>query len=95
MNKPERLILRVDYDPYREAETILACFPDDEANLGRICAVPMYFRFDRAWFEPFTEISLDYYYGSTKPLKDAELAERCKVELEKRYSVEFKIVIRR
>lgn len=95
MMKPERLILRTEHDPYREAETILACFPDDEANLGRIAAVPMYFRFDMVWFEPYTEVNMDYYYGSTKPLKDAELAERCKMELEKRYGGKFKIVIRR
>ena len=95
MMKPERLILRTEYDPYREAETILACFPDDEVNSGRIAAVPMYFRFDMAWFEPYTEISLDYYYGSTKHLKDAELAERCKRALERRYGDEYRSVYRR
>ena len=95
MNKPERLILRTEYDPFREAGNVLACFPDDEVNPGRIAAVPMYFRFDMVWFEPFTEVNMDYYYRSTKPLKDVELAERCKKALEKRYGMEFKIVIRR
>lgn len=95
MNKPERLILRVEFDHYREAETILACFPDDEVSIRRIAAVPMYFRFDMVWFEPFTEVNMDYYYRSTKPLKDAKLAKRCKMALEKRYGMEFKIVIGR
>ena len=93
--KPERLILRTEYDPYREAETILACFPDVKSCYGKIAAIPMYFKFDMVWFEPYTEVSMDYYYESTKPLKDAELAERCKMELEKRYDTEFKIVVRR
>ena len=95
MNKPERLILRTEYDPFREAGNVLACFPDDEAKPGRIAAVPMYFRFDMTYFEPYTEIDDYYYLAKTKPLKDAELAERCKMELEKRYGVEFEIVIRR
>lgn len=96
MNKPERLILRTEYDPFREAETILACFPDEEVKPGRIAAIPMYFKFDMVWFEPYTEINMDYYYGSTKPLRDEELAKRCKVALEKRYDrEEFRLVTRR
>ena len=93
--KSERLILRTEYDPYREAETILACFPDDKANPGRIAAVPMFFIFDEVLFEPYTEVNMDYYYGSTKPLKDAELAEHCKRALEKRYGEEYRIAYRR
>lgn len=95
MMKPERLILRTEYDPYREAETILACFPDVKVGYGKIAAIPMYFRFDMVWFEPYTEINMDYYYGSTKPLRDEELAKRCKMELEKRYDEEYRIAIRR
>lgn len=95
MNKPERLILRTEYDPFREAGNVLACFPDDEVNPGRIAAVPMYFRFDMVYFEPYTEVDDYYYLAKTKPLRDEELAKRCKMELEKRYDVEFKIVVRR
>ena len=88
----ERLILRTEYDPYLEMETILACFPDDPANPGRIAAVPMRFMHDMVFFDCYTEVNMDYYYESAKPLKDEMLAEKCKMELEKRYSATFKIV---
>ena len=80
----ERLILRTEYNPYLEMETLLACFPDDPANAGRIAAVPMYFNssMDMAFFDCYTEVNMDYYYGNTKPLKDEVLAEKCRMELE-------------
>lgn len=93
----ERVIFRREYDPYMKMEKVLACFPDDIANPGRIGSVTMYFQHDMTFFEPYNEVSLDWYYGSTKPLKDAELAEKCKLELEKyyrrvTYKPRFKIV---
>ena len=88
----ERLILRTEYNPDLEMETLLACFPDDPANAGRIAAVPMYFKFDLVFFDCYTEVNMNYYYGNTRPLKDEVLAEKCRMELEKRYNAKFKIV---
>lgn len=97
MPNVERLILRMEFDKDTGKANILACFPDDHVNYGNIGAVPMHFKGDMTFFEPYTEVCPSYYYGNTKPVKDAELEEKCKCELEKRYSrdgspVEFRIV---
>lgn len=97
MTNVERLILRMEFDKETGEASVLACFPDDHVNYGNIGAVPMHFKGDTTYFEPYTEVAPGYYYGSTKPMKDAELEEKCKRELEKRYStkeepVEFRIV---
>ena len=59
----ERVIFRKEFDPYRKEWGYLAAFPDDPANLGRIEGVSFHFDGnDTAWFEPFGEMSLDYFY---------------------------------
>lgn len=59
----ERVIFRKEFDPYRKEWGYLAAFPDDPANLGRIEGVSFYFDSnDTAWFYPFGEMSLDYFY---------------------------------
>lgn len=81
----ERVIFRRCYDPYMKMEMILAVFPDDEANPGRLVFLPMYFNGNETRFECTNEMTYWYYLEDTKPLKDKELAEKCKVELEQFY----------
>lgn len=93
-NKMEtsRVIFRKEYDPYMEIDKVLAVFPDDEANAGRVVCVPMWFDGNgKCWFESCCECTLTYYW-STKPLKDADLAERCKVALETRYGEKYRVM---
>lgn len=90
--KPERVVFRIEHDPYMEIDKVLAVFPDDEANRGRICFVPMWFDgHGTAWFDPYGEMAIQYYW-STKPLKDMEMAEKCKKALEDRYGGEFRVM---
>ena len=92
-----RVIFRLEWDDYREEKTILACFPDTEANLGRIAAVPFYFAHNMTFFEGLMEIRDDYYYRCTKPIDDLELIFKCLMALETYYDheIEFKAVRRR
>ena len=88
----ERVIFRREYDTYMKMWKVLCVFPDSEANPGRIECQSMYFDgHGTAWFEPFTECTIPYYW-STKPLKDKELAEKCKAELETRYDCKFRVM---
>lgn len=60
----ERVIFRIEKYAYdRETRHYLAVFPDDEANPGRVAAVPFYFDgHGQAVFEPYCEIDIGYYY---------------------------------
>lgn len=90
--KPERVIFRIEHDPYMKIDKVLAVFPDDEANPGRVGCVPMWFDGNgTAWFDNYCESTIQYYW-STKPLKDKELAEKCKNALEARYGGQFRVM---
>lgn len=94
--KSERVIFRLEYDPYMEMEKVMACFPDDETLFGRIGSITMWFdSYDEAVFESYDEADLGYYYDKTKPLKDKALAEKCKDALEARFETKFRIVRKR
>ena len=88
-----RVTLRIERDDYKHCNTILACFPDDRANLGRIACVPLYFAdcYGVVFFEAYTEVGMEYYY-STRPLTDEAIIRMCLMELEKRYNERFRIV---
>lgn len=77
----ERIIFRREYDPYMKMWKYLAVFPDDPASYGRINATPFYKNGDNWWFEPYTEVSVRYYYDSTKIIhrKDPVISDLLKV----------------
>ena len=88
--KAERVIFRTEWNEYLDKDTLLAVFPDDDANLGRICYVPFYFLGDETiWYEPYGEMAVDYYYRNTKPVKDAELIGKCIQALTVRYGGKY------
>ena len=88
----ERVVMRREYDPFMEIEKVMCIFPDDRANLGRLCYVIVWFDgHGTAWFEPYGECTYTYYL-SLKPLKDVKMVEKCKAALEERYGGKFKVV---
>lgn len=90
--EPEHVVMRREYDPFMEIEKVLCVFPDDRANPGKLCYVVMWFDgHGTAWFEPYGECDY-YYYLHLKPLKDMEMAEKCKKALEDRYGGKFKVM---
>ena len=91
--EPEKVIFRYEWNPETRRGTCLACFPDDPANPGRIACLPMDFNGDSAVFEPFCEVSLDYYYKRTRILhKGSSAAIKCKEAIEKYYGHSFRVV---
>ena len=72
----------------------LAAFPEEEANPGMVACLPFHIPVasDRPVFEPFCEVSLDYYYG-TKLVRKTELAAKAGLEaVQKYYGAEFTVV---
>lgn len=91
----ERVAFRLERDSYMEIDKVLACFPDERANFGRLACISMWFDGNgTAWFDTFDECDLGYYRDNTKPLKDVEMATRCVKALETRYGEKFRIVKR-
>ena len=67
----EKIIFRTEKNRYIDGESYLAVYPGVSANPGCFAARP--FHFERNWrgdektvFEPFCELSQDYYYGKTR-----------------------------
>ena len=73
----ERVIFRKEYDPYRKIWGFLACFPDDEANLGRIQAIPFYKGMYEWESYGLTEVSMEYYYAKKIIHKGTDEASDC------------------
>lgn len=90
----EKLILRREYDPFMKMWKYLAVFPEERANIGRICCVAFYFNcYNQVVFEPFCEADLGYYYKKTKRIKaKSDEAEKCKTALEKYYNTTFRLM---
>ena len=94
MNKPERVAFRLEFDPYMKVDKVLACFPDEETNPGRLACLSMWFDGNgNVWFEPWGDCVITYYW-ECKPLKDVDLAQKCKEALETRYDCKLRIVKR-
>lgn len=88
----ERVVFRRDYDPYMKMEKYLAVFPDDPHDIGYLAFVAFYFNGDRAVFEPYGEMCLDYYYGKTKRVRrQSDEALRCLQAIEKYFGYQFKV----
>lgn len=93
----ERVIFRKEYDPYRKIWGFLACFPDDDANLGRINAIPFYEGMYGRWESyGYTEISTEYFLTKKIIHKGTEEAKKCLEILQSFFpNEEFKVCERR
>ena len=87
----ERVVFRRDYDPYMKTEKYLAVFPDDPHNVGRLAFVSFYFNDDRAVFEPYGEMSLDYYRKTIRVRRQSDEELRCLQAIEKYFGCQFKV----
>ena len=90
----ERVIFRRDYDPYMKIEKYLACFPDDEANIGNIAYVPIYFngKDERPCHDVYAEMPLDYYYKKKIIYKTDPIVNKLVDALKYFYEGEYKVV---
>lgn len=96
----ERVCFRVENDEYSGRKNILACYPDDPANIGRLCFVCLWYDiYGTMHIGTHDEMDIQYYWNNTKPLKDDKLAYDCARRLEayyktKDYDPHFHIVKR-
>lgn len=87
----ERVVFRIEKNPYAGGTGYLAVFPEDDARPGHIACTPFYFENGRPVFEPFTEMSLEYYYH-TKPVhKNSRKAEQCLTAITEYYHCRFEV----
>ena len=92
----EKVIFRTEKNPYdRDREYYIAAFPEESANPGCIAILPFTFRLDgntmRAVFEPLTEASYVYYYGTKLVHKNTDKARACLAAVEKYYETKFDV----
>ena len=90
----ERVIFRREKYPYDKGTPYyLAVFPDDEANPGRVAAVPFFFDgHGQAVFEPDCEIDIGYYYETRLVHRfDAETPKLLDA-IQKYYNQQFQIM---
>lgn len=74
----EKVIFRMEYDPYMKMWGYLAGFPNAEANRGRIGCLPFkIYENGKAVFEPYTEVDKFYFLKKKLVHKGTEEAERC------------------
>lgn len=85
MNEKMNVIFRKAYDKSTKKWEYLAVFPDIEANVGCLQALPFAVEGDITTFQPHCEISNGYYYF-TKTIKDKELLAVLKECVEKYYN---------
>lgn len=89
----ENVVFRTDYDPYMNMEKYLAVFPNDPCNTGRVAYMGFWFdEYGRTLFEPYGEMSLDYYYNSTKVVhRNTDVAQKCLKTIEGYYGMMFDV----
>ena len=88
----ERVIFRREYNPYTKEWGFLAAFPDDECNRGMIAVEPFGFnREGNAVFEPYTEVSLSYYYGKKIVRRKDPVIGKLRKAIEGRYNTTFRV----
>lgn len=88
----ERVIFRREYNPYTKEWGFLAAFPDDECNMGMIACTPFGFNRDgRPYFEPYTEVSLSYYYGKKIVHRRDQTIGRLRKAIEDYYKTTFRV----
>lgn len=88
----EKVIFREEYNPYLKQIGYLAIFPEIEASLGRVFALPFYYINGEPRFEPHTEI--DYGYMLRKKIvhkKDVRVPRLLR-DIEKYEETEFNVI---
>lgn len=90
----EIVIFRREYNKYTKEHGFLACFPDDEANLGRIQSLPFHFSGVLTIYECHDEISLDYFYHRKIVHKDDPIIPKLVDALKRFYGddISFKVI---
>ena len=87
----ERVVFRREVPQEKGAFYFLAAFPEECASPGTVACLPFHVPHDsdRPVFEPFCEVSLDYYYR-TKPIHRGEMAAKaCLEAVQEYYGTEF------
>ena len=91
----EKVVFRVERNPYTKRNNFLAVFPDDSANPGRLGYVAFEFNGYNVLFEPYGEIATNYYYANTKRVrKNSPEADRCKRAIERYYNCQFRVMVK-
>lgn len=91
--RKERVVFRREKQWEKGADYFLAAFPEESCNPGMVACLPFFVRHsdDRPLFQPFCEVSLDYYYKTKLVHKGTMCAEACKEAVEKYYDTEFEV----
>lgn len=77
MNK-EKVIIRREYDPFREEWGYLAAFPESPSNPGKILCLPFFFLEDgTAIFDAHCEVDFEYYYKTKIVHAKTDEAKKC------------------
>ena len=92
MNSNERVIFRIEKNPYFDGASYLAVFPDTESNPGRLACVPFHSVNGTAVFEPFGECSLSYYYETKRVRRRSSEARQCLDAVQEYYKASFHVV---
>ncbi len=95
--RKERVVFRREKRTERHvkgADCFIAAFPEEPCNPGTVACLPFYvpYKTNRPVFEPFTEVSFAYYYGTQLVHKDEMCAAVCKEVIEDYYGAEFEVV---
>lgn len=90
----ERVIFRIEYDPYMNKNKYLAIFPDDVANYGRCVVVPLYQNgySDAWWRENATEADWSYIYSKKIVHKNDSIIPELVEALKKFYGGEYRVM---
>lgn len=89
----EKVVFRMEHNPYRGGISYLAIFPECSANRGFYAAVPFYFDNEgRAVFEPFCELAYAYYYGDTRIVHKSDgMIEKLLSAIENQFGESFSV----
>ena len=89
----DRVIFRTEYNPYIKTTAYIAVFPDDEANAGHYGAVSFHFDGKKAVFEPYGEISHDYYLKKTATVhRSSAVIPSLLNAIQERYDMPFRVM---
>ncbi len=88
----ERVIFRKEYNPVTKSWGYLAAFPDDESARGSIAVSPFGFKPDgTAEFEPYTEVSLSYYFKNKIIRRHDPVANKLRAAIQDHYKTTFRV----
>lgn len=90
----EKVIFRREVPHEKGADYFLAAFPEEGTNPGTVACLPFHvpYKTNRPVFEPFCEVSLDYYYSTKIVHKNEMAAKACLEAVQEYYGAEFAVV---